>query len=362
VAASLAPHYLIRRPGGIAGAAAPATATPHPVWVLTPAPGNAALLSAATPNLTVSFGNVVSFNDVGHTQMLVQVAGVPGYNDATFVVDLLKQDPPPTRGVINFFATTPVVLQSVTGGSAISTGAVTLCWRVFGVANAVLICSDPNVPGQTFDYVDQASYMSGALVHDGSITLPLPAFGASHPLLFTLQGFDASGGILNSLGFAVYVDVRCFVDSYDGSVYTAAAIGRQLWMTQNVRRSFSNMQRGAGFYTSGELARPELQPAAPWRLPTLGDWQALAALTKATPPLDVKALFNPAFDGWWAPRDAQPSQTNTAYYWLANSFSGTNQTGYAFFDGVDAGPSVPGKGTNQMGLDYAMPLRWVRDL
>jgi uncharacterized protein (TIGR02145 family) len=332
-----------------------------PVWVIEPSASNTHLLTAGDQaNLVVQFSDVVTTTDPGHTQMLVHFQNIPagggvGYDDAVDVLDLLKQDPPLTRGLLGFFATPPVIVLTRPDPPA----TLELRWRMFGAAKVMLLASDPGIPATSVSYGDQPSYLSGALLREDKLSLDLPELDSSRPVIFTLQAFDGAGGFLDSLGFAVYADIRFFKDPYDGAVYTAAAIGRELWMTQNLRRSFGGMARPVGFYQWNELSRPEMQPPAPWRLPSRQDWDSMVRGAKAQQS-DPTVLFKPQYSGLYDSPSGSPDDTTKAYYWTVNTFTaGALQAYYAFFMPGHANPSYS---NNAAPTCYAMPIRWVRDL
>jgi len=90
------------------------------------------------------------------------------YDDHLFVLDIVKADPPPTRGLLSFFGTDPVTPIS-TPNSQIT---IPLRWAMSGVASVQLLSSSPTVPPQRKSYplppkpVDYDSTQ---------VTLPAPA-------------------------------------------------------------------------------------------------------------------------------------------------------------------------------------------
>ncbi len=333
----------------------------EPVWVIEPSQANTQLLAAGDQaDLLVQFSNVVTPNDAGHTQMMVHFQNLPAgggvfYDDAIQVLDLLKQPPPPTRGLLAFFATAPRIVLAKPDPSA----TLELRWRMFGVARLMLQASDPGVPNQSIDYSKDKDYLAGMLLSEHRLELPLPELDSSRPIILTLQAFDGAGNFLNSLSFTVYADIRFFKDPYDGVVYPAAAIGRRMWMTQDLRRNSSDAARPAGFYKWGELSRPDLQPPTPWRLPSRRDWEGLVRGAQVQQS-DATALFKPRYGGFYAGSSTELQDATKAYYWSVNTFAaGALRAYYSFFL---PGHATPSYSDNAAPTDYAMPIRWVRDL
>ena len=250
-----------------------------PRWTLAPSRSNLPLLGPADSdeaNVTFSFSNVVSVTPAGHTQMLVLCTGFArddqtSYDDHLFVLDIVKLDAPPTRGLLSFFGPDPVI--PVTDPTSRVT--IPLRWSMFNVASIQLLSSSPAVPP-----LRKAYQVPPRPLDYDDITVTVPAPPESEAIFFTLQAFGAGGGYLNSQQFTAYTQVSYFTD-IDGHVYPTALIGSTYWMLENYRLT----AKGSYDYgddpsveaTFGRLydARILTMPPAGWSVPTVTDWDAL---------------------------------------------------------------------------------------
>jgi hypothetical protein len=203
---------------------------PHPTWSLTPVGTNQEIIGTGEEaNVTFSFSKIVSLTAPGHTQMMINFSGFmkdenTRYDDAVFVLDIVKQKAPPTRGLLNFFGDTPVI--SVTTPTHWSP--INLRWAMFNVASVNLICSYPgmNIVGKIYPDPLPVAY--------DNFTLNIPGMTQSMPIFTTLQAFDGNGGYLNSMQFTVFINALMFVDPRDGRVYPVSLLNNQLWMAENL--------------------------------------------------------------------------------------------------------------------------------
>jgi uncharacterized protein (TIGR02145 family) len=269
----------------IASAQSPWTATnprpdseePHPQWVLTPSPNNLQILGPATgdqANVTFAFSNLVSITPAGHTQMFLLCSGFAKddqtlYDDHLFVLDIVKLDPPPTRGLLSFFSPEPVIPIANPNIQV----AIPLRWAMFDVASVQLLTSDPAVAPLRKTYAIPPK----PLDYDNT-TVTLSAPQTSEALFVTLQAFDAGGGYLNSQQFTAYMQVSYVIDAA-GNVYPIALFGETFWMLQNYRYPAQgsydyggNPGNDAAF---GRLYPAQVQPPTGWSLPTAADYTAL---------------------------------------------------------------------------------------
>jgi uncharacterized protein (TIGR02145 family) len=324
---------------GISSAQLPwATADPRsdsqehdPLWTLTPSAGNLTLLGPAgsgQANVTFSFSNLVTFAPAGHTQLLVLCTGFAkdaqtSYDDHLFVLDIVKVDPPPTRGLLSFFGPEPVI--PIADPNAQIT--IPLRWAMFDVANVRLLSSSPvlaplrrtyPVPLKPLDY--------------DTTTVTVPAPPSSQAIFFTLQAFDGGGSYLNSQQFTAYAQVS-YLEDVAGHVYPIALFGNTFWMLANYQFNAAGSYDYAGNPVNeaafGKLYDAQVlsQPPAGWQVPTLADWNALFGLFGA-PKQAYAALigggrsgFNAALGGR---RSIQPGGTGIfeqqyvyGYYWAA---------------------------------------------
>jgi uncharacterized protein (TIGR02145 family) len=250
---------------------------PHPQWTLTPSPNNLPILEPAASdqaNATFAFSDVVSITPAGHTQMFVLCTGFAkdagiGYDDHLFVLDIVKLDAPPTRGLLSFFGPNPVI--AITDPTA--QVKIPLRWTMFDVASVQLLSSSPAVPQLTRKYATPPKPLD---YDDTTVTVPAPP--TSEALFLTLQAFDAGSGYLNSQQFTAYLQVSYVIDR-GGHVYPIALFGSTFWMLENYRYpatgSYDYGDDPANEATFGRLYDPRAQPPDGWSLPTVADWNAL---------------------------------------------------------------------------------------
>ncbi len=253
-----------------------------PEWTLYPNPTNKNIIGTGTEaNISFQFSNINSFTPAGHTQMYVQFAGFPAtstkqYDSALFVVDIIKQPPPPTRGLISFFSPAKSVITLAKPQQNIS---IPLKWYMYYVDKVKMICNIPGVDVVTIDY-----YAKGTMVplgNDGlSLTIPV-LITQTTPVFITLQAFDHKEAYLNSLQFTVFITTEFFADPL-GNVYPTLFLNNQTWLAVNynfysmgavpyAQNSANQAQYGLLYtYQAAYLNTP---PG--WRIPTQADWQAL---------------------------------------------------------------------------------------
>jgi uncharacterized protein (TIGR02145 family) len=252
----------------------------HPKWLLSPTATNAEILGPAGTdgaNVTFVFSPVVSLTPPGHTQMLVLFSGFAKdehthYDSHLVVLDIVKQDPPPTRGLVSFFGTDPVI-DVIRPKESVS---VPLRWTTFGVAKVQLFTSSPLLPPMTWTHTELEP-----LVYSET-NLTLPPLHSSEAIFMTLQAFDGRGGYLNSLQFTTYAQVA-YIEDAGGHVYRIALIGNTFWMMENYR--YATAQGSYAYQddprlvpTYGRLydfAAAQASIPDGWQLPTADDWKTL---------------------------------------------------------------------------------------
>jgi uncharacterized protein (TIGR02145 family) len=335
---------------GISSAQLPWTATDprsdsqdhDPQWTLTPSPSNMTLLGPASTdqaNVTFSFSDLVTFAPTGHTQMLVLFTGFArdaqtNYDDHLFVLDIVKIDAPPTRGLLSFFGPDPVI-PIADPNSQIT---IPLRWTMFDVASIQLLSSSQVVPPQRTTY---PLPLKPVAYDNTTVTVPAPP--SSEAIFFTLQSFDGGGGYLNSQQFTAYAQVS-YLEDVAGHVYPIALFGNTFWMLANYQFNAPGSYDYAGNpgneATFGKLYDSQVlsQPPAGWQVPTVADWNALFGLF-GDPKAAYAALigggrsgFNAALGGR---RSIQPNgsgqfeqQYQYGYYWTSGNmcaqFSGSS--------------------------------------
>jgi len=250
-----------------------------PQWTLTPSPNNMTLLGAASTdqaNVTFSFSDVVTFTPAGHTQLLVLCTGFAkdaktAYDDHVFVLDIVKVDPPPTRGLLSFFGPDPVI--PIADPKAQIT--IPLKWTMFDVASVQLLSSSPVVTP-----VRKAYPVPPKPVDYDNTTVTVPAPPTSEAIFFTLQSFDAGGGYLNSQQFTAYAQVSYLTDKA-GHVYPIALFGNTFWMLANYQFNAPGSNdygdNPANEATFGRLYDTQVLNQVPdgWQVPAVADWNAL---------------------------------------------------------------------------------------
>lgn len=337
---------------------------PHPKWLLAPVNTNEQIIGIGDKaNVTFSFSQIVSLTPPGHTQVVVQFSGFmkdanTPYDDEVFVLDIVKQNPPPTRGLINFFGTAPIV-EVTSPTEAIS---IPLSWVMLDVASVNLICSFPGKGVVNKKYPNPLP-----LAYDRD-TLEIPGTTDSVPVFITLQAFDGNGAYLNSLQFTVFIHARMFVDPRDGKVYPVVLLNNQLWIVKNLEHddgaeSFAynnlpvNVAKYGRLYTGN--AESAKNPPGGWRIPSQNDWQGLFALYP-----DVGAAYKALFDAGASGFNARLGGNRNNL----GDFSGIEISGFyrtSSVDGLFAGFSSTSKTVNLVGKfpgTFALSIRYVRDL
>lgn len=248
---------------------------PHPVWTLEPSNLNKGIIGTGqNANITFDFSYIISFTPPGHTQMYVQFSGFmkdekTPFDDALFVLDIAKQNAPPTRGIINFFSPKPIY----TVNEPTTPIVIPLRWAMFDVDNIILLTNFPDINPFNKDYPHPKP------VDYDSTEITIPGTTQSVSITFTLQAYNGNGGFLNSTQFTVYIQANMFVDPRDGKVYKVVKINSRIWMSENldyVPRSGSKVlgpKKDYGRLYQFDFAAPK--PYGAWRLPNKTDWMDL---------------------------------------------------------------------------------------
>jgi uncharacterized protein (TIGR02145 family) len=329
---------------------------PAPVWTLTPST-MAILGPDALANATFTFSKIISFTPVGHTQMSLLFTGfmqdeTTRYDDHTFVLDIPKVDPPPTRGLVAFNAGSPLAEMRDPNAPI----PISLRWTMFNVARVQLLATAPTVPPAVVSYPDPKP-----LDYDGR-DLSVPPVARSEPIFFSLQSFDGNGGFLNALQFTVYVQVSWVTDNH-GRNYPVALFGNTFWMIEN----YAYDGNGSFPYGTQKLtdaygrlytwdAANTYAPEG-WQLPSVADWQALFNLWPSSTAAFAELIAG-GNSGFAAGLGGQQDNTGTlsgllsrGVYWTASDpqtaqFSTGSGTGM-----VSVGTPLP---------DYAVSARYIR--
>ncbi|ASU33543.1 FISUMP domain-containing protein [Mucilaginibacter xinganensis] len=327
-----------------------------PVWQLYPNPTNQDIIgTGANANVTFAFSNIASFTPTGHTQMYVQFTNfqansTTNYNTTVYVIDIIKQDPPPTRGLLNFFSTAGSIIPLTGPQNNIS---IPLRWSMFYVDNINMICNVPGVQLMAKNYY--SANMSPLNYDSYALVIPIE-ISQNTPVFITLQAFDNNGGYLNAMQFTVFISANFFTDPA-GQTYPVVFINNQNWLAANY-----NYDSGAGCVSynnnGGNRVQYGLlyneataQANAPdgWRLPTQTDWQNLFNLLGANAYQSLitggTTNFNAQLGGY---ADNQLNFNNlaaTGYYWASTQDGGTGNNiraqFYSAMSSVNATGSFP---------------------
>jgi uncharacterized protein (TIGR02145 family) len=313
----------------------------EPKWLFGPSQGNVVILDGVrtdSANVTFVFDQIVANQTPGHTQMFVLCTGfakdaATRYDDHLYVLDVNKQAPPPTLGVLAFAADKPVI----TVPDPETEVEIPLSWTTFGTASVNLLTSSaaiglvnvPSPPG------------SGLLVYgQKSLTIDPPV--TSQAIFLTLQALDTAGGYLGGAQYTAFLDLA-YVQDPDGRTYPVGLFGDRYWVLADYA-----YQTASGSYVYGDPPNPApgttrlytaaaAAAAAPpgWSLPTVADWRALVGLYPSGP---YAALITGGTSGFGAGLtglrldDATYANLGAAgYYWADSNtapltqFSSTSQ-------------------------------------
>lgn len=279
----------------------PATSTdPVPVWTLTPESMNTTLFGTGSDgNLTLSFSEIVALMPVGHTQVIVCFSGFwksakARYDDMVVTLDVVKENPPPNRGLLNFFGDEYPVVPVANAQTAIE---IPLRWAMANVNRIDLITSFPGVAPYSRSYAKPPATPS-PLGYD-SHSIRIASVMQSGPLTATLQARNAEGAFLNALQYTTYLQMLVFADPRDNTEYPIALLGNKFWMIKNLAYD----EAGSSVYANQPVYLPKygrmyeatsqsvLAPPAGWHIPSERDWNELIGLYG-----DGKAAYGPLRD------------------------------------------------------------------
>lgn len=338
----------------------PGSGAAHPQWILAPSNLNQGIIGiGANANVTFSFSDIISFTPPGHTQIMLQFTGFmkddnTPYDDAVFVLDIVKQNAPATRGLFSFFSQTAIynVDQPTT---AIS---IPLRWAMFDVASVNVITSFPGINPFTVNYPNPQP-----IAYDEHV-INIPGVTQSTAVTITIQAYSGSGGFLNSMQFTVFIQANMFVDPRDGKVYPVVKINNKIWMAANldyvapVGSVVSGPEAQYGrLYTFG-AATPLQQLGGGWRLPNEQDWNDLASSG------DYAQLISGGSSGFNAMLNGMANSNGNltdfglyGYYW--SSINSGNTAQYLSFSSRSNSVTYIADGIDKQS---ALSVRFVRDV
>lgn len=350
--------------------AAPDPATP--AWVLSPANANQNILGTGdAASITFNFSDIISETPVGTTLMYVQFSGfqyssTQQYNDEVFVLEIVKQDPPKTRGLISLYSANPVI--TVTNPS--QSIDISLHWVMFDVDSVRIIADNPVIVPKNVSYTTPPPNPTPPpIINYDKMKISLSNITESQGLNFTVQAYDAGGSFLNSLQFMVYLQCNYFVDPRDSQLYPAVLIGTRLWMAADLNYNDPSIsaktQNNALQYTQAGAVAPDNKGG--WRLPNADDWNSIATTNSNTYLQYLSGGsfgFNASLYNYMNSSGVeQNSNLQDGYYWSAEVYQGIAAY-FCFSNEQDASCLIGYGETVQNGLetDNYLSVRFVKDM
>jgi uncharacterized protein (TIGR02145 family) len=333
----------------------------HPRWLLKPSNINKGIIGTGdNANITFDFSNIISFTPPGHTQMIVQFTGfmkddTTPYNDAVFVLDMVKQEAPPTRGLIYFYSPNP--LFAINQPDTVVT--VPLRWAMFDVASVQIITTYPGMKPQTINYPNPPS------IGYDNLQIAIPGVTQSTGIVITIQAYNGTGGFLNSMQFTVYVQANMFVDPRDGKVYPVVQVKKRFWMSANL--DYVAPAGSSAYGPENEYGRLYNYSAAQlqnntggWRLPNKADWQdLLSSFSYADLIKGGASGFNALFGGWQDNNNNNSNFGEAGYYWTGvNNGGNVEYVSFSNRSGSDSYNASP----NGLPVNFSLAVRYVKDV
>ncbi len=254
-------------------------ANQHPQWLLLPNSANPGILGTGdNANITFQFTDIVSLTPTGHTQMYVQFAGFPGYNDHLFALDIDKQDLP-SPGLINFSS----LVNEITINSDSEIVCIPLQWMMTGVEKVIISV----YPNYLLDDIITYSGMQPILQQD-TLTLELKGVTQTTTLLITCTAYNAEGQQLGDLQQSVPINFPPNVSTYEAELLENGSLLLN-WTTQ-----------GATKVSIPRVTATTLNPDGPYSVPAPvfpllnNNYYALTASNGvvSTPPYIFKRVVN----------------------------------------------------------------------
>lgn len=254
--------------------------SPHPIWLLKPSNTNREIIGTEDrASISFAFDEIISFTPPGHTQMQVLFSGfqknsTTKYDDAVYVLNIVKQSAPMTRGITGFFSPNPLITMTHPGDEL----SIPLRWSMYYVDSIRLLTSYPGLLPEEIPYPDKLP-----VAYDHK-TVKIPGVMNSIFVNFTLQAYDGNGAFLNNMQFTTFIISEAFVDTRDNNrVYPIILVDNKFWMTENLDY---NMPGESSFYADDsklekQYGRLYTHKAAMtnipdgWRLPSVDDWNDL---------------------------------------------------------------------------------------
>lgn len=332
----------------------------HPKWILKPAQTNQSILGTGiNSNIIFSFNPVISFTPPGHTQMVITFSGFmkddkTPYDPAVYVLDIVKQNAPPTRGLVNFFSPTPIITVAEPNVPI----NVPLRWAMFEVPRVDIITSYEGMS------VYRKLYKDRPIVDYDNTIIKIPGVTQSSAVIITAQAYNNNNAYLNSIQFTVFIQATMFVDPRDGKKYPVVRINNRLWMAANLDYVTPDSMVNGPEDEFGRLYT--FQDALPtgvhggWRLPNKDDWNDLIAsgsyddLVKGG-----KSGFSAVLNGWRDNNGHDGDFGSFGHYWTSNHQSGG--VDYVNFSSGSKSVFIVGP-PDSLSPDYYLSVRYVKDI
>jgi uncharacterized protein (TIGR02145 family) len=332
----------------------------HPVWILKPNKLNQGILGTGKDsNITFAFDKIISFTPPGHTQMLITFNGFrkdkkTPYNNPVYVLDIVKQYAPPTRGMVNFFSSTPVITVAEANKSI----TVPLRWAMFEVPRIKILTSYEGVLAYDKPYNDSP------IVNYDSKDIVIPGVTQSSSVIFTAQAYNNNDGYLNSMQFTVFIQATMFFDPRDGKTYPIVRVGNRLWVAANIDYDSDDSRLNGPEDEYGRLYT--YKDALPtgihsgWRLPNKDDWEDLIKRQNYDQLIKGGTSgFNAVLNGWRDDHGSESGFDESGTYWSSkHDGAGLNYVKFSkvsksvFY--VDGSDSIP--------PDFYLSVRYVKDI
>lgn len=333
--------------------------TPCPKWIFQPESTNIGLIgTGSNANITLSFSQIVAVTPPGHTQVLLHFIDfmkdeTTSYDDAVFVIDMVKKAPPQERGIINFYCETPILKAT----SKQSTVKVPLKWTAYYVDKVDIILHSPVIAHKPIP-----PYPNHHLpIIKDQVEIDLKGILQDTICMATIQAYDRSGTFLNSKQFSVVIKSEIFTDPRDGKSYPTIIVKDQIWMAEDLkyvtsRGSLPVEKRKLDRLYNWEAAQSP-SPLSGWRLPTLEDWKKLIQFYDYKQLIDGGTSgFNAVLNGFYS-EGIHLSFNVRGLYWTAEEKG--IKAGFAGFNSKNKTASVH-EDLIQEKSDF-LSVRYVKD-